>query len=245
VGPVSGKMKNTNKKIALIAIGIAVMIVASTMVVFPMMTFHFKKLTSQQIRVACIGDSITEETGYPYYLRMMLGADYWVGNFGVSGSTVSLSSNKPYMDQTQFQRAKEFQPDIVVIMLGTNDANPDLQQYNESFEDDYSKLVASFQELDGEQQIWVVKSPPIFNNTMSLNTTYFSENIIPHIDNLANQLKLPEIDVYDALSDQSGYFPDGIHPNSDGAALIASEVYNKITIIPPNDSSSIPESFEG
>jgi acyl-CoA thioesterase-1 len=222
----------------LVGIGIAVMILASTIAAFPKMNFQYKKFPVNLIRVACVGDSITEGSRYPSDLRLLLGTNYSVGNFGVGGSTVSLSSQKPYMDQPEFQKAKLFQPDIVVIMLGTNDANANLQEYNESFEDDYTKLVASFQNLESEPQIWIAKSPPIFNNTCNLNPAYFNENVIPNIENLANDLNLPTIDVHGAFGNQSDYFPDGIHPTIEGAALIATEVYNEI--IPQDNLSSIP-----
>jgi len=80
-------------------------------------------------RVACIGDSITQGSGYPDRLQELLGSDYEVGNFGVDGSTVSQETAMPYMRQDKFIDAMEFKPDIVIIMLGTNDANPEIN-YN-------------------------------------------------------------------------------------------------------------------
>lgn len=82
------------------------------------------------IRVACVGDSITQGSGYPAKLQVLLGTNYSVGNFGVSGSTVTLNSTKPYMNQTAFEKAQQFQPKVVVIMLGTNDARTDLMKTN-------------------------------------------------------------------------------------------------------------------
>ena len=41
-------------------------------------------------------------------------------------------------------------------------------------------------------------------------------------------MNLPVIDVYTAFGEHSDYFVDGVHPNSQGAALIASEVYKAI-----------------
>ena len=70
------------------------------------------------IRVACIGDSITERSSNASDLQTLLGANYSVNNFGVSGSTVTLNSYKPYMQQPQFQIAEDYELDIVIIMLG-------------------------------------------------------------------------------------------------------------------------------
>jgi len=68
-------------------------------------------------------------------------------NFGVGGAAVELDSGKPYMNQSEFQNAKEFKPNIVIIMLGTNDANPALKQNASNFVADYSQLIDAFQSL--------------------------------------------------------------------------------------------------
>ena len=133
------------------------------------------------------GAAISEVSGYPSHLQSLLGAQYLVENFGVSGATVLLDSWRPYMDQSEFQSAKEFQPDIIVIILGTNDGLQGLHQYNESFKEDYSKLIEQFRQLESEPQIWVVKPPPIFSNSSDLSSTYFEQTIIAHIEEVANK----------------------------------------------------------
>ncbi len=180
------------------------------------------------IRVACVGDSITAITGYPSYLQQMLGSNYSVGNFGVTGSTVLLKSWKPYMNQSEFQAALDYKPNIVFIMLGTNDDLQELHQYNESFEDDYSKLVASFQQDDSNPQIWIMEPPPIYSSSSDLSNAYLNSTLIPQITDLANQQNLPLIDLNTAFENHTDYFVDGVHPNSEGATLIASEVYSAI-----------------
>ena len=64
--------------------------------------------SNNRIRVACIGDSITQITNYPSELQTMLGTNYLVKNLGVSGSTVLNSSFRPYIQQEAFKNAKEF-----------------------------------------------------------------------------------------------------------------------------------------
>jgi len=193
------------------------------------------------IRVACVGDSITAITGYPSDLQKLLGANYIVGNFGHSGATVELNTWCPYMNQSEFEEALEFQPEIVVIMLGTNDDHSWAIPYNESFEYDYTALITSFQQLDNSPRIWLVKPPPIFNNSLGLSNTYFSENIIPQIQDVANKLNLTTIDVYSAFGNHADYFADGVHPNSQGAELIANEVYNAIKS--PDNQNQAPSVF--
>ena len=216
-----------NRQIKLLAIGAVIIILLSGLVVFSVVTTN---CAAKPIRVACVGDSITEGSGYPYKLHLLLGSNYTVGNFGVSGSTVSLNSTKPYMNESKFQEALDFQPDIIVIMLGTNDANPEISQNEDSFETDYSQLVTAFEQLEGTQLIWVVKSPPIFTNNSSYNNSYLEGTVIPQIDKLADQMNLPTVDMYSALGTHSDYFMDGVHPDSNGASLIASNVYDAITL---------------
>jgi lysophospholipase L1-like esterase len=113
-------------------------------------------------------------------------------------------------------------------MLGTNDARTDLSQYNETFEETYGQLLSSFRNLKSEPQIFVVNSPPIFTSNPDYNNTYLANEVIPQIDNLATNLNLPTVDVYNAFTNHSDYFMDGIHPNVEGTALIASEVDSAI-----------------
>jgi acyl-CoA thioesterase I len=192
---------------------------------------------SVPVKVACVGDSITQDSEYPSVLQTLLGENYSVGNFGSRGSTVTLNSWKPYMNQSEFQAAQDFEPDIIVIMLGTNDDLSGARVYNASFEDDYTTLITSFLQLDSNPQVLIAKSPPIFNDSSDLSPTYLSNTIIPKTENVANHLNLPIIDVYDAFGNDSTYFVDGVHPNSQGAELIASEVYGAIS-----DAQNTPDS---
>jgi lysophospholipase L1-like esterase len=226
------EVKGMKKKTKLMVLSIAVIILVSPLAVFKIINLQNSKepaaSTGGPIRVACVGDSITEITGYPSELQSMLGDNYTVGNFGATGSTVLLNSWKPYMNQPEFKDAQAFAPDIVVIMLGTNDDLKELEQYNETFEDDYAKLISSFQQLQSNPQVLIANSPPIFSNNSDLNPSYLAENIIPQTEDLANKMSLPLIDVYNSFGNHTDYFVDGVHPNDQGATLIASDVYNTI-----------------
>lgn len=91
-----------------------------------------KKKQVQQIKVACIGNSITYGTGikdrehfsYPVQLQKMLGDKYLVGNFGKPGATLLNHGHRPYMQQEEFKKAMAFKGDIAVIHLGINDTDP-------------------------------------------------------------------------------------------------------------------------
>ena len=221
------KQMNIDRKMKLLAIVLTILISASGMTAITYAAINNMPLP---IRVACVGDSITQGSGYPLRLQLLLGSNYTVRNFGVSGSTVSLNSTRPYMNQTAFKKAEDFDPDIVVIMLGTNDANPDITLSEDNFEADYAQLVTSFNGLDGNQSIWAVKSPPIFSNNSSYNNTLLANLVLPKIDDVANKLNLPTVDIYNAFSNHTDYFMDGVHPNPEGSVLIANNVYDAITL---------------
>jgi acyl-CoA thioesterase-1 len=194
-----------------------------------------KNNLGDKIRVACVGDSITGGTDYPADLWMLLGSsNFKVGNYGVGGSTVAIDPWNPYINSSAFQEAKEFQPNIVIIMLGTNDANPLIRRNNGSFVNDYVKLVEEFQALASKPKIYLVKPPPIFCNGTTPSAEYFSDNVIPTIEQVANQTNLPIIDVYSALINYSKFFRDGVHPNEQGAILIANEIYKAIILENPS-----------
>ena len=60
--------------------------------------------SSQTIRIACVGDSLTEFTIYPDELKRLLNDPrYVIGNFGACGTTVSLDSELPYVHTGAFQ----------------------------------------------------------------------------------------------------------------------------------------------
>jgi acyl-CoA thioesterase I len=179
---------------------------------------------SKTIKVACVGDSITEAYGYPQQLQSLLGKNYTVHNFGFSGSTVSLDSETPYMHYPVFWRAKASQPDIVIIMLGTNDAQPNLESRN--FAGDYIKLIRHFQNLSTKPNLWLVKPPPIFSDGNGLSTDRLNHEILPCIGAVAEETGLPTIDVHSLFVNCPDCFPyDGVHPNSAAVSLIANKIY--------------------
>jgi len=86
------------------------------------------------IKVACVGDSITAgykasnySSTYPSRLQAKLDAkygtkSYLVSNFGAGGATLQKHADSPYWNRTQFTHWVAGTYDIVIMMLGTNDA---------------------------------------------------------------------------------------------------------------------------
>jgi acyl-CoA thioesterase-1 len=214
----------------ILALGVAVIVVSLAISPYVFQTVGNKNGQVGSIRVACVGDSITGGTQYTIDLWKLLGSDYVVGNFGIGGATVSFNSDNPYYNQSALQFAKQFEPNIVIIMLGTNDASTDFKQYNASFIDDYLRLVGEFQGLASKPKVWIVEPPPIFNNTVDLSIEYFKQTIISDIEQVANKTNSPIIDVYSPLVDHPDFFIDGVHPNTKGSQTIAATIYNAIIL---------------
>ena len=211
-------------KLQWLAIAVVVIIVVSGLTVWFLGTVPI----ANKIRVACVGDSITEGTLYPKDLGALFGANYSVGNFGIGLAAVNLNSEKPYMNQTVFSNAKASSPNIVIIMLGTNDAIPSYQQYLGNFNDDYKKLIGEFEALPNKPKIWLVVPPQIFNDSLGTNSTILTQMVIPRIRQVAYELNLPIIDLYPALANHPEYFSDGVHPNVEGSSVIAAKIYESI-----------------
>ena len=181
---------------------------------------------SLPITVSCVGDSITEWSGYPSMLQTMLGSSYEVGNFGVAGAAVSPSWYTSYARQPEFYESKECEPSIVVIMLGTNDAHT--SQSASNFSTDYENIVSEYQTLPSHPKILLVKPPPIYDNKLELNDTHLDGYVLPGIEQVAYELGLPTVDVNGALANHPEYFDDGVHPNNDGAFAIATEIVQNL-----------------
>jgi lysophospholipase L1-like esterase len=181
-------------------------------------------------RVACMGDSITEITGYPEDLQALLGNDSVVGNFGEAGATVTFDSVHPYYFTETYPDAVDFQPTTVVLMLGTNDARADTYEFIDNFVSNYKKIIEGIQDSNdsSKAQIYLVKPPPILENSLNLSNTAFVQGVIPKIEQTAQELNLPIIDLYTPLLNHPEYYLDGVHLNSEGAQYIANLIFEAI-----------------
>ena len=189
------------------------------------------------IRVACVGDSITAGAGvkdannrYPARLGVLLGAEYEVKNFGVSGATMLDAGDKPYKKQKAYQEALEFKPDIVVIKLGTNDSKPQNWAKNAEFADDTKSLVKAFQKANSKAIIYLCHPVPVIDKgNFGIRNEIVKPEIIPLIDQVAKKMNLGVIDLYTALDGKPELLPDRVHPNDEGAGIIATTVHAALT----------------
>jgi len=187
---------------------------------------------AQAKRVACVGDSITYGSGiadrardsYPAQLERILkeyDTSWEVDNFGVSGATLLTRGDLPYIRQGAYSSALASNPDIVIIKLGTNDSKPQNWQYRDEYIPNYVAMIDAFRALPSHPEVWICKPVPAFYVNFSIRPTVIHDEILPMIDEIAALKDTPVFDLYTALEPHGDLFPDGIHPNAEGAGLMA------------------------
>lgn len=202
-------------------------------------TLGYAKAASQ-VKVACVGNSVTygylvperEKNAYPAQLARMLGDGYEVRNFGKSGATLLNKGHRPYMKQPEFQEALKFAPDWVVIHLGLNDTDPrNWPNYRDEFIPDYLALIDSFRVVRPGCKIWICRMSPIFHwhSRFKSGTRdwYWQEQAA--IEKVAQIAGTGLIDLQEGLYARPDLMPDALHPNAEGAEILAKAVYSGIT----------------
>ena len=179
-------------------------------------------------RLICIGDSITEGAGvkdlskssYPSVLSIKIGGKYEVLNCGQGGATMLQMSDLPFITTNEWYNAQMFHADITVIALGTNDSK-DHNWNQDRFENDYRWMVSFLKKQNPNMKLYVCLPPPAFNHNWGINDSTIRNGVIPVLKKLAKESDLHIIDFYTPLENRQDLFPDGIHPNEAGAALLA------------------------
>lgn len=198
------------------------------------------KAAGQPVKVACVGNSITYGTGikdprkdsYPAQLQQLLGEKYMVGNFGKPGATLLSKGHRPYVQQQEYRDALAFVPDVAVIHLGINDTDPrNWPDYRDEFVSDYLKLIESFRQVNPEVRIILARMTPIGvrHPRFLSGTRDWHRAIQALIPEIAEVARAEWIDFFAPLYPYPNLFPDALHPNEEGASLLARTVYSGIT----------------
>lgn len=197
-------------------------------------------MAQKPVKVACVGNSITYGTGiadrekdsYPVKLQQMLGDNFLVGNFGKPGATLLNKGHRPYMQQKEFKDALAFAGDIVVIHLGINDTDPrNWPNYRDFFISDYRALIDSFRVVNPKCRILIARMTPIADRhpRFESGTRDWHGEIQLAIELVAKYANVQLIDFHEPLYPYPYMLPDAVHPNEEGAALLAKTVYEGIT----------------
>ena len=200
----------------------------------------FMAVAQEKRKVACIGNSVTygmthknpAETSYPTQLQQLLGEGYEVRNFGHSGATLLSKGHRPYINLPEYKAALEFAPDIAVIHLGLNDTDPrNWPNYRDEFYGDYINIIEALREANPKVDIYICQMTPIFHwhrrfKSGTRDWYHQIQKLIPHI---AEYDMFELIDLSRHLYHRPDLMPDALHPNEQGASIIAGQVYSAIT----------------
>ena len=194
----------------------------------------------KKIKVACVGNSITYGSGvanrevnaYPVKLQGMLGEEYEVGNFGKPGATLLNKGHRPYTQQQEYKDAIAFAGDIVVIHLGINDTDPrNWPNYQDEFIEDYRSLIKSFREANPKARFLIARMTPLSDRhwRYESGTRDWHEQIQEAIACVARAEGIQMINFFEPLHPYPFILEDNIHPNAEGAEMLAKIVYGGIT----------------
>jgi sialate O-acetylesterase len=215
-------------------------------------------MENKKIKISCLGDSITfgllassPEHSYPSNLNFLLGEKYCVGNFGRSGATVindfDVVENRysPYLKVEEYKQAMESDPDIAILMLGMNDANPThhfneenggpiSEYYIELYQKLLTEIIEGLKDLESKPEIFLVKTTEMKRTVeqgFSVNyVTDFLENLKKIRDiqeKVAKETNVHLIDTYNDMQKDS-YYNDGCHLTDEGYAALAKSIYNSV-----------------
>ena len=239
-----------NKKTKTLLIVIAVVLICG-ITVFSLMFFNGlsgirlnPEYKEGQIKVALVGDSVTyghsiknwPKNNYPALLSENLGDKYCVKSYGVSGSTVQPDGDQPYNKTKAYTWSHEYEADIIVLMLGSNDSKPENWKGAEKFREEYQKLLDSYKQAENEPTILICTPPTAYypeGVTEGLSNYDIQpaiiEDIAEIVKDIAKENNCMLINVNDLTDDRRDLFGnDNVHPNNKGAQAIASIVYKFI-----------------
>lgn len=200
--------------------------------------------TFRAIKVACVGDSITRNGYWENNLYNNLDSDFEVKGFGVNGATALSTGRdqtaggttpKAYIDQEEYKQSLQFEPDIVVIMLGTNDSKninwgQVVETKGDDFIDDYIELIESYQELSSKPRIFVALPPTVFKQFAQITNETIESAVIPAVKVAASATGAIIIDTHSANALNPNDFSDGVHPSTEQGRKLLADVVAKAII---------------
>ncbi len=188
----------------------------------------FSKPSKAVLKILCLGDSLTKSGygSYPDHLERILGKDHFeimtrtmAGN--TSGEYLRYLKGKGFVDQ--------YNPAIILLMLGTNDVRIDgdqtsVEKFKKNMEEILTIISSKISHSFSTVKVFLILPPPI----MTIDSPLFDdsskirleEEIIPALKRIAVKRKIPLIDLFNFFKHKKDLFP-GIHPNRKGYLLMA------------------------
>ena len=208
---------------------------------------------AEKVRVACIGDSITYGLGlpnrdigsYPSQLQKMLDekfpGKYEVRNFGNSGRGIYLDSmrgneKRGFRYMKEHKEAVAWRPDIVICNLGINDNGEYIKEFSGErprgqFVRDYETMLSDYTQ-DGNSPkfyIWTKLSPLAAGQRFYRSPEPFLMQA--DLEAVAEKFNARTIDMQAPLMEKMDeiFARDKIHPNDEGARIIAETTFAAMT----------------
>lgn len=187
--------------------------------------------TNVGTKLAFVGDSITYGAGVKNRATESVAAiidqktdGIDVKNFGVSSTSALYTAVAPYVETDQYWQALDYAPDILVIMLGTNDIkNENWDLGKDNFVEDYLKIINSFKGVNPDVKVIVGIPPKIYKENVfgTRSPKILDEEGIPKIYEVAAKAGAAVVNYRTPSLDNEVYFPDFLHPNADGNRIMA------------------------
>ena len=196
---------------------------------------------SDVIKVGCVGDSntygaeATDRTRYawPIQIRSMLGSKYETQNFGVNGALMMNHLTDAWKNKTAYSDNKAYDPNIIVIALGTNDSK-DGYWDAVKFKKTYIDLINEFKSYSAEPKIYMAIPVKAYNSTWSINDQTIREKVIPTMKDISKEMGLPLIDLYAVTNNIANLMAaDGIHLKDVGLGIIARKIADIMLVEKP------------
>lgn len=208
-----------------------------SLVLLALLALNSISLAQAPIKIACVGNSITQGPGrdnpdsWPLQMQAILGDAYEVGNFGVSGRTLLRKGDYPFWNEPQFQQVKDFKADILIIMLGTNDSKPQNWQYASEFRKDYLDMIAEFKEtMPADGKVYVIMPVPVTRENFGITPVVMNNEQRMMIMDIAIDSGSELIDLYTPFMGHEDLLPDGVHPNTEGLGIMAKAVARAVRL---------------
>ncbi len=207
--------------------------------------------TDGPVKIACVGDSITEAVmyggratwGYPARLNDLLDASYGEGNYEVKNfgkgnsslqqinttttTNLKTANRSQYNQGSWYYSALNYNPDVVMVMIGHNDtqvAETDhIYKSAANYKKYYVDLIESFKELPSNPQIIVVSCHA---RAAGFRGDLVERCIIPVQKELAERYNTIFVDTFTVTNGMKNaadgvYSTDGLHLTPKGYALLA------------------------
>ena len=228
------RKKLSTRSRALIS-AVAILISAVFVICCALCVFQIKTAVDPgKPRIVCIGDSLTfgsgvretrDQDAWPAVLEQELDGKYDVLNYGISGTVVQVSGDKPY-DATMWEEAKKQHAQIYLFMLGSNDTKP--QNWNRAqLAFQLGQMVKDLKRVPGVRTVYLMVPTPGYKlneedryGIYNIDVDLINTELPPLFRECAEKTGVELIDLYSLCEGHPEYMVDGVHPNKEANRLI-------------------------